>query len=96
VTPARRGKGNPSQSKEVKTPEQCHQAMTWAQRLKRVFNIDVSICRKCGCEARVIACIEDQAVIDKILDHLMKKGALPPPPELLPATRASPDSDWFA
>ena len=25
VTPARRGKGNPSQSKEDKTPEQCHQ-----------------------------------------------------------------------
>jgi hypothetical protein len=70
--------------------------MTWAQRLKRVFNIDVSICQQCGGEARVIACIEDQAVIDKILDHLMKKGALPPPPELLPATRASPDLDWFA
>jgi hypothetical protein len=57
-----------------------------------VFNIDVSICQQCGGEARVIACIEDQAVIDKILDHLMKKGVLP---ELLPATRASPDSDWF-
>lgn len=96
VTPARRGKGNPFQSKEDKTPEQCHQAMTWAQRLKRVFNIDVRICPECGGEARVIVCIEDQAVIDKILDHLMKKGALPPPPELLPATRASPDSDWFA
>ena len=70
--------------------------MTWAQRLKRVFNIDVSICPKCGSEARVIACIEEQAVIDKILEHRMKKGALPPPSELLPATRASPDSDWFA
>ena len=32
----------------------------------------------------MIACIEDQAVINKILAHLMKKGALPPPPELLP------------
>ena len=70
--------------------------MTWAQRLKRVFNIDVSVCPKCGGEAKVIASIEDQAVIDKIPVHLMKKGALPPPPELLPATRASPDSDWFA
>jgi hypothetical protein len=56
----------------------------------------VSICQQCCGEARVIACIEDQAVIDKILDHLMKKGELAPPPELLPATRASPDSDWFA
>jgi hypothetical protein len=44
----------------------------------------------------VIASIEDQQIIDKILAHPMKKGALPPPPELLPATRASPDLDWFA
>ncbi len=34
--------------------------MTWVQRLKCVFNIDVSICRKCGCEATVIASIEDR------------------------------------
>ena len=81
---------------EDKTPAQRHQAMTWAQRLKRVFNIDVSVCPTCGGDSRVIACIEDQAVIDKILAHLMKKGALPPPPVLLPATRASPDTGWFA
>jgi hypothetical protein len=89
ATPARRGKGNSSQS-EDKTPEQRHQAMTWAQRLKRVFTIDVSVCQKCGGESKVIASIEDQAVIDKILQHLQAKGALPPPPDLLPATRASP------
>jgi hypothetical protein len=96
VTPAKRGKGRPHEEHEDKTSEQRHQAMTWAQRLKRVFNIDVSVCPKCGGEARVIASIEDQQIIDKILAHLMKKGALPPPPELLPATRASPGSDWFA
>lgn len=96
VTPAKRGKGRPHEEHEDKTPEQRHQSMTWAQRLKRVFNIDVSVCPKCGGEARVIASIEDQQIIDKILAHLMKKGALPPPPELLPATRASPDSVWFA
>ena len=95
VTPARRGKGNPSQSQDDKTPEQQHKAMTWAQRLKRVFNIDVSICPKCEGEARVIACIEDQLVIDKILKHLQAKGELPPPPNLLPATRDSPDASWF-
>ena len=96
VTPAKRGKGCARQENEDKTPEQRHQAMTWAQRLKRVFNIDVSVCPTCGGDSRVIACIEDQAVIDKILAHLMKQGALPPPPELLPATRASPDTGWFA
>jgi hypothetical protein len=44
----------------------------------------------------VIACIEDQVVIDKILLHLQAKGVLPPPPELLPVARASPYADWFA
>jgi ribosomal protein S27E len=96
VTPAKRGKGRSHKENEDKTPAQRHQAMTWAQRLKRVFNIDVSVCPKCGGEAKVIASVEDQAVIDKILAHLMKKGALPPPSELLPATRASPDTAWFA
>jgi hypothetical protein len=62
--------------------------MSWAQRLKRVFNIDVSICSKCAGEAKVIASIEDKAVIDKILQHLQAKGLLAHPPELLPATRA--------
>ena len=69
--------------------------MTWAQRLKRVFNIDVSTCEKCGGDARVIACIEEQAVIDKILAHLTKKGALPPPLELLPVARAPPGLGWL-
>jgi len=40
-------------------------------------------------------CIEDPTVIDEILAHLIKKGALPPPPELLPAARASPGPDWL-
>jgi hypothetical protein len=51
ITPARRGRANPPQSQDDKTPEQHRQAMTWAQRLKRVFNIDVSVCSKCGGEA---------------------------------------------
>ena len=48
--------------------------MTWAQRLKRVFNIDIEICRECGGAVKVIACIEDPVVIRKILDHLKEKG----------------------
>ena len=95
VTPAKRGKGRARKKNEDKTPEQRHQAMTWVQRLKRVFNIDVSICPQCGGEAKVIASIEDQAVINKILNHLQAKGELSPPPELLPDSRASPSSDWF-
>jgi RNA polymerase subunit RPABC4/transcription elongation factor Spt4 len=40
--------------------------MSWAQRLKRMFNTDVSICPTCGDASEVIANIEDQAVINKI------------------------------
>jgi hypothetical protein len=95
VTPAKRGKGTKPHESDGKTPQLRHRAMRWAQRLKRVFNIDVSTCEKCGGEAKIIASIEDQAVIDKILNYLQAKGALPPPPELMPATRASPISGWF-
>ena len=44
--------------------------MTWAQRLKRVFNIDIETCIQCGGAVKIIACIEDSGVIKKILDHL--------------------------
>ena len=61
---------------DEKTPAQRHVAMSWAQRLKRVFNIDVETCRVCGAAARVIACIEDPVVIRKILNHLQEKSSL--------------------
>jgi hypothetical protein len=47
--------------------------LTWAQRLKRVFNID--ICKSCGGHVKIIACIEDLVVIEKILTHLKRKDA---------------------
>ncbi len=49
-------------------------SMTWAQRLRRVFNIDIETCPACGGAVRIIACIEDPAVIEKILIHLDEKG----------------------
>ena len=36
-------------------------AITWAQRLKRVFGIDIETCPACGGALRIIACIEDPA-----------------------------------
>lgn len=44
--------------------------MIWAQRLKRVFNIDIETCSECGGAVRVIASIEDPLVIRKILAYL--------------------------
>jgi len=69
VTPAQRGKGN-TQKQGVKADEpalvDCHQNMTWAERLKRVFNIDITICSRCGGAVSIIACIEDPLIIKKI------------------------------
>jgi predicted O-methyltransferase YrrM len=36
-------------------PSQRRASMTWAQRLKRVFRIEIEICRRCGGRLRVIA-----------------------------------------
>jgi hypothetical protein len=92
VTQAKRGKGamRPADS-DVVSPIQRHAAMTWAQRLKRVFNIDIEVCSRCGGSVRVIACIEDQDVIDRILAHLREKEQeAPTRPLLVPPTRAPP------
>jgi ribosomal protein S27E len=96
ITPTRRGKGGKrGDQKDDKTAQERRAAMTWAQRLKRVFNIDVKICTHCGGSVKVIACIEDQQVIDKILSHLRKKDGLPSPPDVLPEARAPPQTSLF-
>ena len=35
-------------------------AITWAQRLKRVFNIDIETCKACDGHLKIIACIRLQ------------------------------------
>jgi len=62
ITPARRGRGGKPkrpQSSEDRTPAEQRSAMRWAQRLKRVFQVDVETCPSCGGTVQVIACIED-------------------------------------
>ena len=53
-----------------KSEAQRHRSMRWAQRLKRVFQIDIDTCRRCGGRLRMIASIEEQSVIDRILAYL--------------------------
>ncbi len=63
--------------------------MTWAKRLKRVFNIEIETCSECGGDVSIIASIEDPAVIKKILAHL-DNTASSAETALLPDCRASP------
>jgi hypothetical protein len=69
----------PTAKTETRPPEQRQAAMTWAQRLKRVFNIDIETCQHCGGTVKVVACIEDPTVIKQILDHLSSKSIKPKP-----------------
>ena len=48
-----------------------HHPMSWAERLKRVFNIDITLCQHCQGNVRIVSCINDKTVIDKILDHII-------------------------
>lgn len=68
ITPAGRGSGRALT--DARTPAERHRAMTWAQRLKRVFRLDLESCEGCGGPVRVIAGIEDPLVIASILAHL--------------------------
>jgi len=69
--------------------------MTWAQRLKRVFKIDINICNRCGAAVKIIASIEDTLVISKILDHLDTKFPAPASASQLPEARAPPQASLF-
>ena len=68
--------------------------MTWAQRLKRVFNIDIETCNQCGGKVKVIASIEDPDVIQKILAHLDGKSS-EENLVVIPESRAPPQQDLF-
>jgi hypothetical protein len=89
VTPASRGKCKTIHSADEtdQTPAEKRASMTWAMRLKRVFDIDIETCSECGGDVSIIASIEDPAVIRKILAHLDAKGTHA---DLLSQCRAPP------
>jgi hypothetical protein len=61
----------------------------WAQRLKRVFAIEIERCERCercGGGMKIIAAIENAELIEKILRHVAPERAL----EVQAAPRAPP------
>jgi hypothetical protein len=43
--------------------------------MKRVFNIEIETRKTCGGQGKIVACIEDPALTDKILTQLASKDA---------------------
>jgi hypothetical protein len=97
VRPAKRGKSNKASTAEASegpTPAKRRAAITWAQRLKRVFNIAIEICKSCGGYVKIIVCIEDPLIIKKILTHIDSKAACGAA-RRLPPCRATPQGSLF-
>ena len=74
--------------------------VAWAELLRRVFAIDVLACPDCGGRLRLLATIEEPAVVEQILAHLGVPVHPPPPsaartPAWLPGVRdrADPEPD---
>ncbi len=87
VTLARRG-GRTAETANEPAPAR-HVSMTWAQRLKPAFKIDILTCEHCGGAVKVTASIEDPVVIKKILDHLARRAEAATP-IFRPFARAPP------
>jgi hypothetical protein len=65
--------------------------LTWAQRLKRVFEIDITLCPLCGGQLRVIGDITDPDLIRKILDHVNSRAPPRLPPRRANSHQTPPD-----
>ena len=70
----------PAQKPSEHAEEHAHASarMGWARLLKRVFEFDLEHCPQCGGEFRIIAAIEEPAVIVRILTHLGLHARAPP------------------
>ena len=53
--------------------------VAWADLLRRVFALDVVACPDCGGRLRLLATIEERAVVEQILTHLRLPVDLPQP-----------------
>jgi len=57
----------------------------WAEMIRKVYEVDPLICPHCHGQMKVIAFIENHAVIDRIIDHLKLsfQAERPPPPQVV-------------
>jgi hypothetical protein len=83
----------PAERRASMTPDRVRGRL-WAQRLKRVFHIDIETCSHCGRAVKIIACIEDPAVIKTILGHLNTKASATD--RTCPESRAPPHAVLFS
>ncbi len=74
-----REKSTPKENQKAAQIKSAAYRLSWAERLKRIFAINVETCSQCGGSVKIIATIKDPNVIKKILDHIEKAQAPIPP-----------------
>ena len=67
--------GPVSRAARAETREARALRRSWAQLIKRVYEVDPLVCPSCGSEMKVIAFITEHDVVDAILRHLERKKA---------------------
>ena len=60
---------------------------SWARLIRKVYEVDPLACPKCQGPMRVIALIDEPAIVRRILEHLGRW-------EELPTERGPPEPDW--
>jgi hypothetical protein len=63
----------PSPTSRAETRDARALRRSWAQLIKRIYEVDPLVCPSCGSEMKVIAFITEHDVVDAILRHLERK-----------------------
>lgn len=85
----RQARENPSEAAQKSKPYR-RRRLSWAQLMRRVFQIDLEDCTCCGGKVKILAAILDGPTIERILGHL---GLSTVPPIIHPA-RAPPQVEF--
>jgi hypothetical protein len=72
-----------SPAPELTAAERKRLRRSWAQLIRRIYEVDPVLCPECGAEMRILSFMLDPSVIRKILHHLDEKRS--------PSTRAPPN-----
>ena len=62
---------------EIPHPSRQSARAAWAKLIRKVYEVDPVLCPKCGAQMRVIALVEEPAVIERILSWLGLREPLP-------------------
>ena len=84
------GSSETSQEPVPTPPERAALRRRWADLIRRVYEVDPLVCRRCGGEMRVVSFITEPGQIRRILDHLRKREKVSRPPPRIGQPVASP------